>query len=542
MKPNFSAPMHGFMNLPVLRQLGLLIGLAASIALGMTVVNWSQGPNYRTLYSSLSDKDTGQIVEALQKINVPYKLEDGSGAILVPAERIHDVRIKLASQGLPKGTDGGFEMLDEKQGFGTSQFMEAARYQHALEGELARSIMALSNVQNARVHLAIPKQSVFIREAQQPSASVLINLYPGRNLEEGQVSAVVHLVASSIPNLSSEQVTVIDQKGRLLTAQKASREMMLSAAQFDYTQRIEESYIKRIEGILIPIMGMTGVKAQVVADVDFTFTEQTQETFNTEKPALRSEQTSEERRSGASDATGVPGALSNQPPAEASLTAPTTDTATTPPSAAAVNSSNRATRNYELDKTISHTQRPTGTLRRLSVAVVLDDKQSLDENDEPVRTPLKPEELERMTTLVKDAIGFDEKRGDSVNVINASFAAPEQVEPLPDPSFFEKPWLQTVGKQALGGIVILLLAFGVLRPVLSALAARGTANPRMPSNDAGMMVADDRLSLSAPPQAMGRLAGPSDYDTNLSTAKTLASQDPKRVAQVVKNWVGSGDA
>lgn len=534
--------MHGFMNLPVLRQLGLLIGLAASIALGMTVVNWSQGPNYRTLYSSLSDKDTGQIVEALQKINVPYKLEDGSGAILVPAERIHDVRIKLASQGLPKGTDGGFEMLDEKQGFGTSQFMEAARYQHALEGELARSIMALSNVQNARVHLAIPKQSVFIREAQQPSASVLINLYPGRNLEEGQVSAVVHLVASSIPNLSSEQVTVIDQKGRLLTAQKASREMMLSAAQFDYTQRIEESYIKRIEGILIPIMGMTGVKAQVVADVDFTFTEQTQETFNTEKPALRSEQTSEERRSGASDATGVPGALSNQPPAEASLTAPTTDTATTPPSAAAVNSSNRATRNYELDKTISHTQRPTGTLRRLSVAVVLDDKQSLDENDEPVRTPLKPEELERMTTLVKDAIGFDEKRGDSVNVINASFAAPEQVEPLPDPSFFEKPWLQTVGKQALGGIVILLLAFGVLRPVLSALAARGTANPRMPSNDAGMMVADDRLSLSAPPQAMGRLAGPSDYDTNLSTAKTLASQDPKRVAQVVKNWVGSGDA
>ena len=540
------------MNLPVLRQLGLMIGLAASVALGMTVVNWAQGPNYRTLYSSLSDKDTAQIVDVLQKINVPYKMDEGSSAIMVPAERVHDARLKLALQGLPKGTDGGFEMMDEQQGFGTSQFMEAARYQHALEGELARSIMTVSNVQTARVHLAIPKQSVFIRNAEHPSASVLINLYPGRNLDEGQVSAIIHLVASSIPDLSTEQVTVIDQKGRLLTPQKGSHEMALSAAQLDHAQRLEDSYIKRIEGILTPVLGMAGVKAQVVADIDFTIKEQTEETFNKEKPALRSEQTSEEKSAGSTGAAGgIPGALSNQPPAAASVAADPAATDNTananPPAGAATtattadnaqNSNTRATRNYELDKTISHTQMASGNLRRLSVAVVLDDLQGTDDNGDPVRTPLKPEDIKRYTALVKEAVGFNEKRGDSVSVINASFNVPAEVEAPPEPSLFEKPWLQSVGKQALGGIVILLLAFGVLRPVLSALATRGASAPRMAGHDNGMMIADDRLSLGAP-QQLNRLAGPTDYDTNLSTAKTLAAQDPKRVAQVVKTWVGS---
>ncbi|MEW6354666.1 MAG: flagellar basal-body MS-ring/collar protein FliF [Pseudomonadota bacterium] len=546
MKLNLTAPLQGFFNLPALRQLGLMVGLAASVALGMNVVDWAQGPSYRTLYSSLSDKDTGQIIDALQKLNVPHKLEEKTGAIMVPAERVHDTRLKLALQNLPKGTDGGFEIMGEQQGFGTSQFMETARYQRALEGELARSITTLSNVQSARVHLAIPKQSAFIRNAEPPSASVLINLYPGRNLEEGQVSAIMHLVASSIPNLATERVTVIDQKGRLLTPQKTSREMALSTAQFDYARRLEESYIKRIENILTPIMGPAGVRAQVVADVDFTLTEQTQEIFNKEKPALRSEQTTEERSTSGAGAGGVPGALSNQPPAAASVAAPTdavapnTAEGNVKPAAGATavpqNESSRATRNYELDKTISHTQMAPGSLRRLSVAVVLDDHQGVDENGDPVRTPLKPEELERMTTLVKDAVGFDEKRGDSVNVINVSFAPPEEVEPPPEPSFFEQPWLQSAGKQVLGGIVILLLGFGVLRPVLSALATRGAAVARLPAGEAGM--AGERMSVSGP-QTQARLAGSSDYETNLSTAKTLAAQDPKRVAQVVKTWVAS---
>lgn len=541
MKINLTNPAQGFLSLPMVRQLGLMIGLAASVALGMNAVNWAQGPTYKTLYTGVSDKDSAQITEALQKINVPYKMEEGTGAILVPAERVHDARLKLAAQGLPKGVDGGFEVLDEKQSFGSSQFMEAARYQHALEGELARSIMTLNNVQNARVHLALPKQSVFVRTAQQPSASVLVNLYPGRNLGEEQVSAIVYLVASSIPNLSADQVTVIDQKGRLLTAHKSSREMALSAAQFEYAQRVEDAYIKRIEGILTPIMGMGGVKAQVVADVDFTMVEQTQEIYNQDKTALRSEQTSEEKSALNNAAAGIPGALSNQPPVAASLSAPNTSGESVSGGTAGVgtplNTSNRATRNYELDKTISHTQMPTGTLRKLSVAVVVDDRQSTDDDGEPVRTPLTPEEITRVTTLVKEAVGFNEKRGDSVSVINSSFAVPEEVEPPPEPSFFEKPWLQSLGKQALGGIVVLLLVFGVLRPVLSALATRGAQFPQAQS-EAGLLVADDRLSLSGPSHA-ARLAGSSDYDSNLSTAKTLAAQDPKRVAQVVKNWVGN---
>jgi flagellar M-ring protein FliF len=543
---NFTTSALGFTHLPLVRQLGLLIGLAASVALGVAVVMWGQEPSYRMLYSSLSDKDSGQIIDALQKNNIPYKVDQGSGVIQVPMERVHDARLKLASQGLPKGMSGGFEAMEGQQGFGTSQFMEAARYQRALEEELGLSIATLNNVQGARIHLAIPKQSVFVRTKQEPSASVVVNLYPGRNLSDGEVSAIVHLVASSIPNLSAEQVTVIDQKGQLLTSQKSSREMALSASQFDYTQRMEDSYVKRIEGILSPIVGAEGVRAQVVAEMDFTITEQTQESFNKEKPALRSEQTSEEKTVGGGAASGIPGALSNQPPTAATVE-PTPANASAPPAGATAavssasgpeNSSARATRNYELDKTISHTQLSSGTVKRLSVAVVVNDRQSTDDNGDPVKTPLTPEELTRFTALVKDAVGFNEKRGDTVNVVNASFNVPEAVEPPPEPSLFEKPWLASLGKQLGAGLVVLLIVFGVLRPVLSGLATRGDSVPRGAGAQDGMMVAEDRLSLGGPAQA-ARLGGPGNYDTNLSTAKTLAAQDPKRVAQVVKTWVAS---
>ena len=541
--PNFTTSALGFTHLPLLRQLGLLIGLAASVALGVAVVMWGQEPNYRVLYSSLSDKDSGQIIDALQKNNIPYKVDQGSGAIQVPMERVHDARLKLATQGLPKGTSGGFEAMEGQQGFGTSQFMEAARYQRALEEELALSIATLNNVQGARIHLAIPKQSMFVRAKQEPSASVVVNLYPGRNLSDGEVTAIVHLVASSIPNLSAEQVTVIDQKGQLLTSQKSSREMALSASQFEYTQRMEDSYVKRIEGILSPIVGAEGVRAQVVAEMDFTITEQTQESFNKDKPALRSEQTSEEKTAGGGAASGIPGALSNQPPAPATV-APTAANAAAGATAAESsasgpqNSSARATRNYELDKTISHTQLSSGTVKRLSVAVVVNDRQSTDDDGEPVKTPLTPEELTRFTALVKDAVGFNEKRGDTVNVVNASFNVPEAVEPPPDPSFFEQPWLASLGKQLGAGLVVLLIVFGVLRPVLSGLATRGDSIPHGAGAHGGMLVADDRLSLGGPAQ-VARLAGSGSYDANLSTAKTLAAQDPKRVAQVVKTWVAS---
>ncbi len=539
--------MQGFMRLPMVRQLMLMLGLAASVSLGVMLVQWSQEPDYRPLYSSLADKDMGQVVDALQKINVPYRMDDGSGAILIPAERVYDTRLKLAAQGLPKGTTGGFEIMDEQRSLGTSQFMEAARYQHALEGELARTIGALSNVQSARVHLAIPKQSVFLRSKQDPTASVMVNLYAGRNLEEGQVAAIVHLVASSIPNLATDNVTVIDHKGQLLTVQDGSRDMRQSASQLAYAQRLEESYIRRIEEIITPITGIGKMRAQVVADLDFTQTEQTAETFDAEKPKLRSEQSNQQQTVNGAGAVGVPGALSNQPPiattaqdtaaqepADAGAASPPSDSTPAPP--VPVNSSNNTVRNYELDKTISHTRNPAGTIRRLSIAVVVDDRQVLNEDEELVRTPLKPEELERITTLVKEAVGFNEKRGDTVNVINAPFTAPEVIEPLPEPSFFSKPWVATAGKNIMAGAVILLLVFGVLRPVLSGLATRALPSPSLDQE----MLADDRVSIGAGGRQGNRLpAPPNDYEANLNTTKALAAQDPKRVAQVVKNWVAS---
>ena len=308
-----TAPLEGFMNLPMARQLLLIVVLAASLTFGGVVFMWSQQPNYGVLYGNLSNKDVTQVMDYLQQQSIKYRLDEKTGALMVPADKIHQVRIQLASQGLPHSSGVGLDMLQEKQEFGTSQFIEVARYQHALEGELARSIMTLNNVENARVHLALPKQSAFIRERQEPSASVLLSLYAGRTLDDGQVAAITNLVASSIPNLDPSHVTVVDQMGRLLTTKKVSPELALNQEQFDYTHKLENVYTNRIENILSPIVGINGVRAQVSADLDFTVTEQTQESYNPDLPALRSEQTYEEKMVG-SGVQGVPGALSNTPP------------------------------------------------------------------------------------------------------------------------------------------------------------------------------------------------------------------------------------
>jgi flagellar M-ring protein FliF len=529
---------------PLARQLLLLVGVAAAVALGVAAVLWSQNPNYTQLHTGLSDKDAGLVIEALQKANIPARLE--GGAVLVPAAKLQDARLKLATQGLPKGSENGFELLHEAPPFGTSQFLETARYQHALEGELARSIANLTNVQSARVHLALPKQSAFVRNRQPPSASVLVSLYPGRTLEPGQVAAVLHLVAAGVPGLETGRITVVDQRGRLLSTPETSQEVALSASQFEYTRKLEEAYVRRIEELLMPIAGLGAVRAQVVAEVDFTISEQTQERFNGGQPALRSEQVIQEASAGVAGAAGIPGALSNQPPAAGSTDPAKPATATAAKSDDKAkgnetsnannngpsNSSSRATRNYELDKTISHTRSATGAVKRLSVAVVLDDKQKTDEEGEVTRTPFTPEEIERITALVKDAVGFNKERGDTVNVINSAFNAPPPVEPPPEPPFWKQPWLWEAAKQLGAAGFVLALFFGVLRPVLRGLLAR-TPLPA-PAGAA----ADSRLGLAGPATAPA-LAAPGNYDNQLTSAKSLAAQDPKRAAQVVKNWVAN---
>ncbi len=523
-------PARGFYGLPLLRQLGLMAGLAASVAIGVAVVLWSQQPGYKLLYSNLADQDSIAITDSLQQAGIPYSFANGTGTILVPESSVHEARLKLAGEGLPRGIGGGFELLENQKGFGVSQFMENARYQRALEGELAMTIAAINSVRSARVHLAIPKQTAFARNQKQPTASVTVDLYPGRSLNDGQAAAISHMVAASIPNLEVERVTIIDQSGRLLTNGSVDGNVRLSASQFDYSKRVEEHYIKRIEDILTPITGFGAVRAQVNADLDFTVTEQTQESFNPDQRAIRSEQILEETVTGArSLPIGVPGSLSNQPP-------PVTGEAVNEEQAESPTSSSRRNiRNFELDKTISHTRMNGGVVRRISAAVVVDDRLSVNDAGEAVRTPLSENDLNRITQLVKEAIGFNEDRGDSVNVINASFSSGPEIEPLPEPSVFSGVDVWGGLKQVLAFALVAVLIFGVLRPVLRELATKGRSQPSLLAD--GVEVVDDQLSLGSG----GRSALPrgQNFDNNIETARSLASQDPKRVAQVVRNWVST---
>ena len=538
----------GFALPPGARQILMLLALAGAVALGVSVAFWAQTPNYALLYGNLSEKDSGGVLDALTKSNIPYKIDPASGAIMVPAKQVHEARLKLAGQGLPHGTGVGFEIMDDKPIFGNTQFQETARYQRAIEGELARSIMTISNVQSARVHLAIPRQTAFVREREKPSASVLLNLYSGRVIESDQVAAIVHLVAASVPDLTPDRVTVIDQKGKLLTPSEGSDDLTSTANQLEYRDRLEQSYARRVEDLLTPITGAGAVKAQVAADVDFTVTETARESYDPKVQLVRSEQTAQETNSGGAVSGGIPGALSNQPPGATSVPETTTPAAGQPAGAAAkgpaqpapaptvpTSSSKHETRNYELDKTVSHTRQPTGTVRRLSVAVVVDDVVTVDKRGRAKRTPRTKEELDRMTALVKEAVGFDEKRGDTVNVTNAAFSVPGPVGPVAEPPLWKQEWLWDVAKQVGGGLLVLVLLLMVVRPLLRGLQARPAG---MASTGAAGGMVEDRLSLGAP-QAMAQAGVPAGYDAQVTAARGAVQQDPKLVAQVVKNWVAT---
>jgi flagellar M-ring protein FliF len=541
---------QGFQGLPALRQIGLMIGLAASVALGVAVVLWSQKPSYTLLYGNLSSKDAGQVIEALQKSGIPFEVDQATGAVMVASNQLHDARMQLAQDGLPEGNAMGFEMLQKDQGFGTSQFIETARYQHALEGELGRTIGTLRNVESARVHLALPKRSVFLRDRADPTASVMVDLYSGRSLGEEQIAAIVHLVSASVPHLAAENVTVVDQRGNLLSNSEASNGLVPTSSQFTYNRKLEVIYADRIRGLLEPIVGAGRVRATVNADLDFTVTERTQESYNPDLPALRSEQVSEDRTSAGAGPSGVPGALTNQPPEAGTLQDPNEPDprGATPSAATPRNSSKRSIRNYELDKTISHTKLATGNIRRLSIAVLVDNKQEVDENGELVTKPWSEDELSRFTSLVKEAVGFEVQRGDSVNVVNSSFVPLPEPEPVPEPGLLEQTWVWDLAKQIAGAIGLLVVVFGVLKPVMRSLAEKGAhavpGNTMVPAAAAAGEGAagrggDEQLSLSGASPRQAQLEGPGrNYQQHLDTAKTVVAEDPKRVAQVVKNWVG----
>lgn len=568
-----AAPMRGLGEriraVPGLSQLLLLTGLAAAIAAGLSMFMWSRAPGFQPLYAGLPEQDVAAMADALTAAGIENRIDPTTGALTVPAVQLREARLKLAGQGLPKAGGVGFESIRGEQGFGVSQFIESARYQHALEVELVRTISALQPVKSARVHLAIPKPSAFTRGRSTPSASVLVELHPGRTLTSQQVASIVHVVSSSVPELPASAVTVIDQAGDLLTADNADSVGGMNSSQFEHVRRVEDDYTRRVQDILLPLTGVGRISAQVVADLDFTVAEQTEEQYQPDPRAIRSEQTREEIQGGAS-ARGIPGATSNRPPEVAPTPAAPTPPAgvVTVPNAAPGSTevsgpqSRSSTRNYELDKTTRYSKQAPGRIQRLSVAVLVDYLPRPDAKGVMVPTPLKPEELARMEALVKEAVGFDAKRGDTVTVQNAAFA-PVEAMVEPEVPLLQRPEVRDAVREALGALVLLVLVLTVIRPVMRSLFGtpdRKLLTPEqlaaLPAPDgeprgatgttgaaaiaADEAAADDEtlaLSQQAAAAAGALPAPPTAHEERLERARSAVREDPKRVAQVMRAWI-----
>lgn len=521
------------MVIPAVRQIMLLIGVAAAVAAGFAIVLWSQSPGYAQLYADLSTSEAAEVSDALRAANIDFKLNAATGDILVPETSLHTARMQLASQGLPQSAAAGMEMMQEQSSFGVSQFMESARYQHALEAELARTISSLGAVREARVHLALPKQTSFLRDQKTASASVLLHIYRGRTLEQDQAAAVVNLVAASVPDLTSKNVTVIDQYGSLLSNGDEQSVGAQASSQFKYARRLEETYKARIEDLLTPLLGAGRVRAEVVADIDFTVTEEARESYDPASTVVRSEHVNENQRTDAGYASGgVPGALSNQPP-EATGVDP--EQVAAAEDSKITNTSRKSTRNYEVDRTISHTKPQAGTIRKLSVAVLIDE----GSNEEEVEgSALGEEALERYTSLVREAVGFDAARGDTVVVLGETFRKVEEVVAEEPPALWEKPVVRDVAKQVLGAALVLAIVFGVVRPMLRSVVATNTPTSiggDYAGGSQNLPIATEAGQLST---ANPALAGPS-FDEKVAAAKNISGHDPARVAQVVKKWVAA---
>lgn len=524
---NASAAAAKFANLSIPRQLGLMLGLAATIALGIGVALWSRDPAYIPLYSQISPRDASDIVDVLQHNAIPFKLNQSTGAVLVAADQVQTARMKLAAEGLPRGNDtGGFDLFAGSNAFNSSQFMENARYKKALESELAKTISQFHDIKGARVHLAIPRESAFVRDNREPSASVFLDVYSGMPLKKQSVAAVINLVASSIPNLSASKVTVVDQNGQLLNEGGGQNSFSDTERFLDYQETMEQQYAQKVQDILTPILGFGRVKAKVSADLDFTAFEKTEELFNPQQTSLRSEQYSEEKRKSIAEPSGVPGTASNQAPNAAQKPAPAASEAATQSDVRV-----QSTKNFEVDKTISHTKKQPGAIKRLTVAVLVDNHSVMDPKTKKMTIkPLTKQEIDQIKTLVSDAIGIDLKRGDSLNVINSDFVKPDAIEALPEEKIWKTDWFWSLIKQGLGALFILALVFGLLRPLFKSLANARDPNPGPEE------ASESQLTYEGKP--INVVA--SEYESQLTLLRQIVDKEPKRVAQVVKTWIDRG--
>ncbi len=531
-------------SLSVAKQVSLVIALAATVALTISVVVWSGSSNYALLFGNLKPKDVNQVVEMLDKDKVPYKLDEKTGAVLVPEDQVYPLRIKLAAADFPKETPTGYQLLDKDQGFGISQFRETTQYHRALEGELAKSVASLAPVKSARVMLGLPKRSVFVRKQKPASASVVVQLYPGRSLDEEQVSAIVHLISASVPNLDPKNVTVVDQNGNLLTDNAISGSMRMSMKQLEYTRQIESTLSRRIIQLLSPIVGGEDkVRAQVTAELDFTQQEQTRENYEPDPEAIRSEQEVKEinRNEGPK---GIPGALTNQPP-RAGIAPEEGYSPEKDPNLKS--SKEKTTKNYELDRTVSHIKSAVGNIKRLSVAVVVDDQTVIDKDGKVERKPRTDEMLQSYRRLVSDAVGLDETRGDTLSVVNASFAPKEVVKD--QTPIWQQGWFITLVKQVLAGIAIFLIIFGVIRPMLKDLTKPEEFELEYPEDAEIEDDEEDLENADAISEALEQMNEEvemveeqteeemKEEEELAEKVKEIVKADPKIAAHIVREWL-----
>lgn len=517
-----------------------IILIAAFLSVVIALLFWAKSPDYRLLYSNISDEDGGAIVAQLTQMNVPYRFEEHGGAIMVPADRVHEARLKLAQQGLPKGGQVGFELLDQEK-FGLSQFNEQINYQRALEGELARTIEKLGPVRTARVHLAIPKQTLFVREQKSPSASVTLDLMTGRTLDAGQVNAISWLISSAVPGLNADNVTLVDQRGNLLT-QRGSQAIQTS--QLKYISDIEADYRQRIQAILAPVVGAANVKTQVTAQIDFTTHEQTAEQYQPnsapENMAVRSRQTNSSEQGNRAGPGGVPGALSNQPPIPVS--APIEQPPAAKNAKAGANDGpiptqpysrqKDETTNYELNRTLIHTKRSPGTIERLSVAVVVNYQP--DKEGNPVALP--QEQMDQIQALVKEAMGYSSARGDSLNVVNSLFTD-EPAEP--EAPFWENPafidLMLTAGRYLLVALVALMLWRKMVQPFW--VKHQELALQRLELEKEARQAERDEQVRKAEMREQAKAQQRVETEVHVQQLRGMAEQDPQVIALVLRQWM-----
>ncbi|HEU0276367.1 MAG TPA: flagellar basal-body MS-ring/collar protein FliF [Rhodanobacteraceae bacterium] len=534
---------------PAVRQAGLLVGIAAAVALGMGLVLWSRAPDYTLLYSGLTSKDASSVVQDLQRDGVPYQLTAGGASVLVPADKVDALRLRLAADGLPHGHAAAGKQAGPDSIFDMSDNAEALRDQHTLEQSLAKTIASLQPVQNAEVHLAIPQPSEFVSDDSHPSASVVVELYPGTELERQQVAAIVHLVATSVPNLDPSRVSVVSAAGVLLTDKSEDAAQAGEDQRVRETERLDNLYAERVDSLLAPIVGRGHVHARVDVALNVQDGTQASETYGKGPQALLSERTSSSSRAQAQG--GVPGALSNQPPVtvvQPTAANPTAGggavaSASTAPTKPTSVLTSKATRNFDVDQTVVYSTHPAGEIKRLTVAVAVDDRQVAGRNGKSEELPQTPAEMAALTALVRGAVGYDAARGDLVNVVNVAFQGEPPVAG-PTTHFWQSPTLLAIVRQLAAVVALLAVTWFLLRPVLRKLLGRKDAASGLPQLEAPATMVELKpvAATGSAPQALPddqRAARGSEYDRRVARVQRAAAEDPRKVAQIVRNWVAA---